>query len=202
MASQYRPIYTSIDSVKVRLAGKVAFKDRDSNNPRAIPDELLGQLIVDAETAVEQDLRGRYFIPFQHTTQKTWDALPDHSKRAIRTIVDTMAVIMILRYSFGSGTHITGDGYQKLMQDQYDGLLRRLLGQDLEGNEFGQRRFRRTPPLEDVKLSDSNVADDGMRGMVADARPRDPYSTENFAARQINDPALGIYWFNGRRGPR
>jgi hypothetical protein len=187
----------------VRLAGKVAFKERESSNPRAIPDELLGQLIVDAETAVEQDLRGRYFVPFQSKSQKTWDALPDHSKRAIRTIVDTMAVIMILRYSFGSGTHISGDGYQKLMQDQYDGLLRRLLGQDLEGNEFGMRRFRRTPPLDDVKLSDSNVADDGMRGMVADAKPRQDYGGPRYAAQQINDPSLGIYWFNGRiRGPR
>jgi hypothetical protein len=193
------PIYTSIESVVIRLAGKVS---TDTSNPRAVPKELLNQLIVDAETAVEQDLRGRYAVPFQSIKGQTFQALPDHSKRAIRTIVDTMSVIMILRYSFGSGTHITGDGFTKLMQDQYDGLLRRLLGQDMEGNEFGQRRFRRTPPLDDLKLAPTNIADDGYRGMVADARPRSPNSADNYAAHQTNDPSLGIFWYYGLRGSR
>jgi hypothetical protein len=167
-----------------------------------MPDELLGQLIVDAETAVEQDLRGRYAIPFRSKRLNSFEGLPDHSRRAIRSIVDTMSCIMILRESFGVGTHITAEGYLKNLSDQYDQLLRRLLGQDMEGNEFGERRFRRTPPLDDMLLSPTNVADDGYKGAPMDANPREPYTGVNFAADQINDPSLGVYWFRGRRAPR
>lgn len=198
------PIYTSTDSVKVRLAGKVAFQSGATPSQREMPDSLLQQIIVDAETAVEQDLRGRYAIPFRSIKSDAWKPLPDHTKRAIRTIVDMKACILILSDSFGSGTHITADGYIAKLTENYTLLLRRLLGQDLENAEFGERRFRRTPPLEDLKLAASNLADDGLFGapMDANARPYDSYfGHNNFAADQVNDPSLGLYW-PGRRGPR
>ncbi len=200
----YNPIYTTAESVKVRLNGKVAFQTGNEASHREMSNELLGQMIVDAETAVEQDLRGRYAIPFRSKTTNTWEQLPDHSKRAIRTIVDQKAVILILMDSFGSGSHINADGYLKNATENYELLLRRLLGQDMEGAEFGEKRFRRTPPLDDVKLAATNVNDSGAIFAPVDAGARpDRLTAAEYAASQTNDPSLSNSFFSGgRRGPR
>jgi phage gp36-like protein len=59
-------LYTTVDSVKVRLAGKVQFQeDCNSLQNGELPDLLLLQLIRDAETETEQDLRSRYSVPFR-----------------------------------------------------------------------------------------------------------------------------------------
>ena len=206
----YKPIYTTFDSVKIRLQGKVTFKDSTTpigRGDRVMSDELLGQMIVDAETAVEQELRGRYAVPFRSKRSGTYEQLPDHTKRAIRTIVDQKACMLILIDSFGSGTHINADGYLKNLTETYELLLRRLLGQDMEGENFGEKRFRRTPPLDDLMLSVTNSADTGFIGAPMDAGARSPFDQRvtgsEFAANQINDPSIGIlYGFGGRRVPR
>ena len=204
----YKPIYTSFDSVKVRLQGKVSFQQSGTSvrNERQMSEELLGQMIVDAETAVEQDLRGRYAVPFRSKISGTWEQLPDHTKRAIRTIVDLKAGILIMGESFGSGTHISADGYIKISTENYNLLLRRLLGQDMEGQEFGEKRFRRTPPLDDLMLAPTNTADTGFIGVPIDAGARSPFSNEirgsEYAATHINDPSLSPIFVGGRRGPR
>lgn len=206
----YKPIYTTFNSVKIRLQGKVTFQDQSTpvgRGDRVMSEDLLGQMIVDAETAVEQELRGRYSVPFRSKRTGTFEQLPDHTKRAIRTIVDQKACMLILIDSFGSGTHINGDGYLKNLTESYDLLLRRLLGQDMEGENFGEKRFRRTPPLDDLLLSPTNSADTGFIGAPIDSNARSPYDHRltgaEYASRQINDPSIGIlFGFGGRRGPR
>lgn len=206
----YKPIYTTFDSVKIRLQGKVTFQSTSTpvgRGDRVMSDELLGQMIVDAETAVEQELRGRYAVPFRSKRSGTFEQLPDHTKRAIRTIVDQKACMLILMDSFGSGTHINADGYLKNLTESYELLLRRLLGQDMEGENFGEKRFRRTPPLDDLMLSATNACDTGFIGAPMDAGARSPFSPHlsgsEYAANQINDPSIGVlYGIGGRRGPR
>ena len=182
-----RPIYTTFESVKVRLANKVQFQAGPSPADGELPDELLAQLIADAEAWVEQDLRSRYAIPFQSATRQSFAALPDHSQRALRTAIDMRSVIMVLETDFGRGSHIGADSYASVMQTQYDAYIERLLGRDREGANDKIDRYRRSPPLEDVKLASSNLADDGYRGIIinTDQSIRD---SATYAADQVNDP--------------
>jgi hypothetical protein len=183
-----RPQYTTIDSVKVRLAGKVQFQQSpDQIEPGELPDALFHQLIVDAETEVEQDLRSRYAIPFQSKTFKTYPALPDHSRRAIRVAVDMKSVMMVLQTDFGRGTHIQGDDYFDSLKESYQEYLKKLLGQDSEGEK--RERFRFSPPLEDLLLAVSNSeADDGYKGMIINT-DQDRRDAVTYAEEQMNNPS-------------
>ena len=181
------PLYTTVESVKVRLANKVQFQSGATLQDGELPNELLCQLIQDAETEVEQDLRTRYAIPFRSIRSGKYSDLPDHSKRAIRTAVDLRAVTIILETDFGRGTHISADGYIKATSDHYESYITKLLGQDKEGAK--KERYRYSPPLEDLMLSPSNkMADDGYKGMIinTDANTK---GAEEYSEEQINNPA-------------
>jgi hypothetical protein len=186
----FKPIYTDYDNVKVRLTNKVQFQaDPSEVQEGELPDLLLGQLICDAETAVEQDLRTRYMIPFQSKRTGKFRDLPDHSQRAIRRAVDYRCVMEILRTDFGRGTHVDGESYYKNAAAEYTAYMKRLMGQDEEGaSELHHGRFRFSPPLEDVRLAVTNHADDGYRGMIinTDWSEQDAAS---YAGDQINNPA-------------
>jgi hypothetical protein len=191
------PIYTTIDSVKVRLAGKVQFESPDGLQDGELPNALLLQLILDAETEVEQDLRSRYKIPFQSKRTHEWTGLPDHSKRAIRQIVDSKAIMNVMDTDFGRGGHIDASKYLEGAEKKYTSMVTKLLGRDQEGENDKIDRFRRSPPLDDVALAPSNAAaDDGYRGMIINTDQMG-ISAEGFAEQQINDPSQG--WL-GRRG--
>lgn len=184
-----QPMYTTVDSVKVRLAGKVQFQSSETGPADGeLPDLLLLQLIRDAETLVEQDLRVRYMIPFQSIRTGRFSDLPDHSRAALRMQCDLKAVLLVLGTDFGRGTHVGADPYAKFTSGQYKEGLMRLLGHDAEG-KLTERYFR-TPPLEDVRLAATNLAtaDNGFRGKIinTDASRHDSAS---YAARQINDPS-------------
>ncbi len=195
---QFDPIYTTLDNVKVRLANKVQFqRDPSTVQEGELPDALLGQLIVDAETEVEQDMRSRYAIPFQSSRTGRYADLPDHSQRALRVAVDLRAVIMILETDFGRGTHVNADGYVNSDQKHYDSYVNRLLGRDPEGKNDKHDRYRFSPPLEGVLLAASNKeADDGYKGRIinTDASRNDAVS---YAERQLNNPARSYQ--NARR---
>lgn len=184
----FAPIYTTYDSVKVRLANKVQFESPEGLQNGELPNALLGQLIVDAETALEQELRSRYAIPFQTVTGGKFATLPDHSKRALRMLVDLKAVMIILATDFGRGTHVSGSSYAKDTKEEYELQIDRALGRDREGANDKVDRFRRSPPLEGVRLARSNSkADDGYHGMIlnSDARP----DAATYAEEQINNPS-------------
>jgi len=184
------PLYTTTDSVKIRLTNKVQFQ----SNPKTvadgeIPDQLLGQLIRDAETEVEMELRARYAIPFRSIKFGNFAKLPDHTKRAVRVACDLKAVLIILSTDFGRGTHISGDGYSKEDKKRYDDQINLLLGRDRIGANDKIDRFKHSPPLEDLMLAASNSkADDGYRGRIinTDASENDAVS---YAEEQINNPA-------------
>ena len=185
---KFVPIYTTYDNVKVRLANKVQFQ---SNTKKLLegelPDALLGQIISDSETQVEQALRKRYEVPFQSIRTGRYQDLPDHSKRALRVAVDMKCVMNILITDFGRGAHIDSDSYKKNIEDAYDKYILELLGQDAEGKE--KKKFRNSPPLLDVKLARGNrAADDGFQGMIinTDGGHRDAVS---YAEQQLNDPS-------------
>jgi hypothetical protein len=184
------PIYTTLDNVKIRLVNKVQFQqDPDLVQDGEVSDLFLLQLISDAETAVEQDLRGRYKIPFQSIRTKRWLDLPDHSQRAIRRAIDLKCVMEVLSPDFGRGTHVSAEGYYKTAKESYESYINSLLGRDPEGANAKHDRFRFTPPLEDVALSLSNSkADDGFKGRIinTDASERDSVT---YAEDQINDPS-------------
>lgn len=194
----FQPIYTTFDNVKVRLANKVQFqRDPEAVQEGELPDALLGQLIVDAETEVEQDLRSRYAIPFQSIRTGRYADLPDHSKRALRVAVDLRAIVMVLETDFGRGTHVSAEGYTTTDKDHYEEYVAKLLGRDPEGKNSHHDRFRFSPPLADVRLSASNShADDGYKGRIinTDASHHDAVS---YAEGQINNPARSYQ--NGRR---
>lgn len=194
----FNPIYTTVDNVKVRLASKVQFQ----NDPSVVldgelPNLLLSQLIVDAETEVEQDLRGRYAIPFQSKRTGQYVDLPDHSQRALRVAVDLRSVIMVLETDFGRGTAVNADGYVKSAKEHYDEYINRLLGRDAEGKNDKIDRFRRVPPLDDVLLAPTNSkADDGYHGMILNS-DQSTHGPETYARDQINNPAAS--YLNRRR---
>jgi hypothetical protein len=193
------PIYTTVESVKVRLANKVQFQaDPKEAVDGELPNELLCQMIVDAETMVEQDLRGRYAIPFRSISKGSFGGLPDHTKRALRTVVDWRAVLVILSTDFGRGSHISADPYIESQQKLYDLEIQRLLGQDREGEKrTSEGRFRFSPPLDDLLLAPGNrEADDGYRGRIINTNG-DQRTAESYAATQINNP--GQSWIR-RRG--
>ncbi len=186
----FTPIYTTVDNVKVRLANKVQFqKDPNVLEEGEVPDSLLGQLIVDAETVVEQDLRSRYQIPIQSCRTGAFVDLPDHSQRAIRRAVDLACVIEILNTDFGRGGRVDAAAYFKNSKDLYDKYIDRLLGRDPEAANDKRDRFRFSPPLDQVRLAPTNrEADDGYKGMIinTDASHHDAVS---YAEEQINDPS-------------
>lgn len=184
------PIYTTVQSVKVRLANKVQFqRDPEEAQDGELPNDLLLQLILDSETEVEQDLRSRYEIPFQSKTKKTWLGLPDHSRRAIRAAVDMKAVCNILDTDFGRGTAVNAEDYKKNLADHYSAYIDKLLGRDKEAASEKRDRFRFSPPLQDMLLAATNrEADDGYKGMIinTDSSVNDAVS---YAERSINNPA-------------
>lgn len=198
MSESAPPLYTTFDSVKVRLANKVQFQENcDELQQGELPNALLSQLIADAETAVEQDLRSRYSIPFRAKTGGTWMALPDHSRRAIRRAVDLKAVWEILRTDFGRGTHIAGDKYSEEVSKEYDAYIAKLLGRDQEGAGDKHDRYRFSPPLDGLLLAPGNsAADDGYKGRIINTDGSCD-GAENYAAHQINDPSRS--WMR-RRG--
>jgi hypothetical protein len=180
-------LYTTVDSVKVRLAGKVQFQeDCNSLQNGELPDLLLLQLIRDAETETEQDLRSRYSVPFRSIRTGQYCDLPDHSQRALRKVVDLKAVQYILDTDFGRGTHISGKTYSEVAEDAYKVSVKKLLGMDMQGEE--SKRFKFSPPLEDLMLAYSNSkADDGIRGTIINTDAS--IDSASYAAEQINDPS-------------
>jgi len=183
-------MYTTYDSIKVKLVNKVQFQaSSDQVADGELPNILLTQLIRDAETDVELDLRSRYAIPFQSASKGGYANLPDHSQRAIRKVVDLRAEFLILSTDFGRGSHINAEGYTKQIEDRYNLEIDRLLGRDKEGENAKRDRFRFSPPLDDLLLAPTNkMADDGYKGMLinTDASHRD---SATYAAEQMNDPS-------------
>lgn len=194
------PLYTTVDSVKVRLANKVQFQRAAEPIEGELPNDFLCQLISDSETEVEQDLRHRYAIPFRSIRTGLYKDLPDHTKRAIRMVVDLRATQMILETDFGRGTHVEGKNYAKTQEENYAKYINKLLGRDSEGKNDKIDRFRFAPPLEDLMLAATNKeADDGYRGTIinTDASTEDAVT---YAGHQINNPART--YLRGFRGGR
>jgi len=202
------PVYTTVDSVKVRLAGKVQFQAGSVPVDGEFPNDLLCQLIVDAETDVEQELRNRYAVPFRSIRTGRFIDMPNHSIRAVRSLVDARAVILVLSTDFGRGTHIDGSEYYKAMEAQYEEKLDKMLGRVREsshGLAAGSSqivRYRFAPPIEDMLLAPTNSkADDGYRGMIINTDQHRDSAT--YAAEQVNDPSknyLDTFGLRLRRG--
>lgn len=153
-----------------------------------LSNELLCQLIEDAETEVEQDLRGRYQIPFQSISDGTYSALPDHTKRALRVAVDMMAVMKIMETDFGRGSHINSEDYSDPTEKHYNKYIDRLMGRDKEGAGDKHDRFRFSPPLDGLSLAFSNrEADDGFKGRIINT-DGSQVGIETYAGDQINNP--------------
>lgn len=189
MSDILKPLYTTFDSVKTRLQQKIQFQQKDLPAQEGeMSDQLLAQIISDAETEVEADLRGRYAIPFRSKTRGDYASLPDHSKRSIRMAVDLKSVYLILMWDYGRGTHIDGEEYSGPTETNYKSFIKKLLGMDQEG-AGAHDRFRFSPPLEDLLLAHSNrEADDGYKGRIINT-DGSCGGAENYAKEQINNPS-------------
>lgn len=190
-------LYTTLDSVKIRLQNKVQFQSAigsvpDSNVPLLqgqIADSFLDQMIKDGETEVEQALRGRYMIPFQSIRTGQFRDLPDHTQRVIRMLCDLKATLIVLASDFGLGTHITADPYAKSLKALYKENRILALGRDDEAASDKRDRFRFTPPLEDLRLAFSNTeADNGFKGKLINT-DGGSHGVEDYAKDHINDPS-------------
>lgn len=192
MSTLPQPIYTTADSVKVRLTGKVQFQSDPAEALQGeIPNALLCQLIRDAETHIELELRTRYKIPFQSIRTGRFVDLPDHTRSALRIVCDMQAVMYILATDFGRGTHVSADPYYKETARNYKKQISLLLGLDEEGKTvIAEGRYRRAPPLEDLALAATNLssADNGYRGKIINT-DASRHNAESYAERQINDPS-------------
>lgn len=189
----FSPLYTTVDSVKVRLANKVQFqKDPNTIGNGEMPNLLLAQQISDAEAAIELALRSRYMVPFQSKRTGAFADLPDHTKRQLRRLVDMKAVMLILGTEFGTGTHVSADPYYKNLLDEYKDQLADVLGRgsDISGESDKIERYRYAPPLEDLRLAATNLesSDNGYRGKIINTdASRD--GVVDYAKDHINDPS-------------
>jgi hypothetical protein len=194
-------LYTTFGSVKARLTGKVQFqKDNEELKEGELPTALLEQLICDAETEVENELRSRYLVPFQSKKYGNFEQLPDHTKRAIRVVVDFVAVMKVLDTDFGRGSHVDAEDYYTQTKETYEKHINRLLGRDAIGANDKIDRFKVSPPLDDLLLALHNrEADDGFRGRIinTDGNPND---ISSYAADQMNDPSRSYVTNRGFRG--
>lgn len=185
------PLYTTVDSVKVRLANKVQFqKSADILQDGEMPNALLLQQISDAESAIEIALRTRYAVPFRSKRTGQFDGLPGHTQRQLRRLVDMKAVMLVLGTDFGSGTHISADPYYKNLLDEYKELKTEVLGRDEEGANSKIDRFRNSPPLDDLLLAATNLetADNGFKGKIINTDASSG-GAEDYAREQINNPS-------------
>ncbi len=182
------PKYTTVDSIRVRLANKVQFESEGGPLDGELPDALLFQLIKRAETKTELELRSRYAVPFRSKSTGSFVDLPDHTKAAICTLIDDGAVMIVLKTDFGRGSHINAEGYIEGLKEDYEEQLNLLLGHDAEGKSENKKRFRFSPPLEDLMLSATNrEADDGYKGMIINTDQH--RNVADYAGEQINDPS-------------
>lgn len=182
-------LYTTVDSVKVRLSGKVKFQQGEKPIAGELPDLLFIQIVRDAETQIEQELRSRYFIPFQRSDGGAFALLPDHTQRAIRMVVDSQAVSFILETDFARSGNTSGDNYDEKRKDALTDQLNKLLGQDKRSaSDQYRKRHHFSPPLEGLRLATSNVRDNGTFGQMFNTDGHHG-GAEAFAEHQINDPS-------------
>lgn len=190
-------LYTTAESVKLRLVNKVQFQSGTTPIDGELPNDLLCQIIQDAETDVEMELRSRYAVPFRSIARGTFEALPDHTKRVIRKAVDYRAVVLILGTDFGRGTAIAGEPYYKAMMDFFTDAIQKAMGRDVIGKNDKIDRHKVSPPLDDLMLAKTNKkADDGYRGTVINTDARE--SAVEYAENQLDDPSTS--WIRSRIG--
>lgn len=195
------PRYVRVDSVRVRLAGKVQVQadprkpsEREYVEDGTMPYELLLQLICDAETEIEQELRSRYAVPFVSRTTGMFSDLPYHSKRALCQVIEDKAVLLVLETDFGTGTHNSAEGYRTNVQSRMDARLELLLGKDREGNNAKIDRYKNSAPLDDLMLApwNSESADNGMKGEVI-LTDMGRNRGMRYAEDRINDPSRSFF---------
>lgn len=179
-------LYTKVNDVKVRLAGKVRFTDDSDTEPDKMNNALLKRLIAEAEGDVEQDLSPRYAAPFQTVDGEAFSNLPERpTKEYIRTMVELKSVMRVLETDFGSGTSINADEYMEKLQTRYDAMKDKQL--EKRPNSFNQWFY---PPLPSMRLNYFNEpADDGFAGRIFVTGQGDG----DFPQKQINDPSENFW---------
>lgn len=179
-------LYTKVNDVKLRLAGKVRFTDDPDTEPDKMPNALLKRLISEAEGDVEHDLSPRYIAPFQTIDGTAFSNLPERPTRdVIRTLAELKSVVRVLETDFGSGTAVNGDNYAESTQKRYDKMIGKLL--EKRPGSFNQWAY---PPLPSLRLNYMNEpADDGYAGRILVTSQGDG----GFPAKQINDPSENFW---------
>lgn len=194
--------YTTVDSVKTRCAGKVQFQQEKVALPEEMSNDLLYQLIQDAEADIELALSERYFVPFQRTDGAAYSHLPDHTKRQLRKVVDLRAVELILGTDFARGGHTDGDEAAPRTKDFLLEAMDLLLGRasfTQPGVPAPKRPMRVAPPLPGLMLALGNQADTGKMGTIINT-DESVLGAETYAAGQINNPSAAFVPHKPNRG--
>jgi len=181
--------YIKFEDVRIRLIGKVRFTD-DESEENKMHTSLANNLILEAETQVEQDLSPRYAAPFVHETGSKFETLPDISKNSIKTLCKIKSVILILETDFGSGTAIDAEKYIGRLEKRYTKILTEQILPKVKGAE--DSRQWANPPLPGLKKNWFNThADDGFAGGIFVTSQGDG----DYPSAQINDASEN--WWNG-----
>lgn len=198
MAPRAPFLYTTPESVKVRLGSKVQFQAGSTPLQEELSNELFFQLVRDAEADVELALCARYFVPLQGAGGGPFGTLPDHTIRQIRKAVDLRAQALIIDQDFGRSGHTDASAFSKQIAEQYEAAIEALLGKQKIGQTSEKDRPFMTPPLPGLRLALTNRSDKGTFGKVVntDASDRDASS---YANQQQNDPSR-TYIPRGRSG--
>lgn len=183
------PLYTRIDDVKVRLAGKVRIVEDAEENPNHMPISLLRRLIDEAEGEVEMDLSPRYAAPFQTDAGEAFCKLPFRpTQEVIRTLCEINSVMRALDTDFGSGSAIDASKYSEGLKKRYDDILGRLMKKRDDNKSTLNWQF---PPLPGLRLNYMNeLGDTGYSGQVLNSSQ---FGDGDFPSKQINDPSESFW---------
>jgi hypothetical protein len=179
------PKYIRFEDVRLRLVGKVRFT-ADPGCENEMSEELAIRLINEGEGQVELDLSLRYAAPFQGINGEPFRLLPSTAKEIIRTLCEIQGVMKILDIDFGRGTVVNASNYYDRLEKRYDSLKKSLLDRR---DGYGSGWL--LPPLDGLRLSYQNKADDGYVGMVLVAG--DQGHSGSYPADRINDPSR-TFW--------
>lgn len=178
-------LYTRIQEVKNRLAGKVEFTI-EPDDETAMSEQLLKRLIAESEGEVEFDLSPRYGAPFTTRDGLPFSSLPDRpTQEIIRTLCELKSVVRVLETDFGmGGGAVDSSDYTNKSQERYDLIVKKLVSRRSEDDDQNQYRY---PPLPGLALAYFNSeADDGFRGMVLTTNSGS--SSMDYPKDRINSP--------------
>lgn len=184
------PVYLDPDDVMTYLLNKL---DVGTNEElQQVSPELLASWVRQGEVKVEQDLLTFYLIPFQTPNGDPFDELDGSTHDCLWNLLMTSAQIVVLEQQFGSSVNNSGETWYANLRREYKDF----------SNKFYMKASNGTYILGMEQTLAANPQASNSNGLIPPAEGWSNLcsSQMNYAARQINNPALT--WYNARIGKR